>query len=92
METLKRFPCDGTFSHPLIAKRVRKHTKTEPLVCYDLRAATDRMPIDLQERILGLLLGKHLANLWRNLLTDRDVSCRGQMIRYAVGQPMGILS
>jgi hypothetical protein len=92
METLKRFPCDGTFSHPLIAKRVRKHTKTKPLVCYDLKAATDRMPIDLQERILGLLLGKHLASLWRNLLTDRDVSCRGQMIRYAVGQPMGILS
>jgi len=59
---LKRLPCDGTFSHSLISKRVRKFTRTGGLICYDLKAATDRMPVDLQEKILGSLIGDELAS------------------------------
>jgi len=59
---LRRLPCDGTFSHSSIAKRVRKYSKTGGLICYDLKAATDRMPVDLQQKILGLLIGEELAS------------------------------
>lgn len=89
---LKKLPCDGTFSHPRLAKRVRKYTKTNPLFCYDLRAATDRMPVDLQQKIMETLLGKELGTLWKVLLTDREISYPDGTLRYAVGQPMGMLS
>jgi hypothetical protein len=60
---LRRLPCDGTFSHSNLAKRVRKYTSVGKLTCYDLKAATDRMPVDLQRRILAELLGEELASL-----------------------------
>jgi len=92
MRVLKRFPCDGTFSHNLLAKKVRKYTKTGKLNCYDLRAATDRMPVDLQQKVLEKLLGENLSTLWKTLLVDRDINYPGGQLRYAVGQPMGMLS
>jgi len=63
MMVLRRFPCDGTFSHSNLAKRVRKYTKTGALNCFDLRAATDRMPVELQARVLERLLGKELSTV-----------------------------
>jgi hypothetical protein len=92
MGVLKRFPCDGTFSHPRLAKRVRKFTKTDALNCYDLRAATDRMPVDLQVKVLENLLPGNLSTLWKTLLVDREFHYPGGQLRYAVGQPMGMLS
>jgi len=92
MKVLKRFPCDGTFSHHLLAKRVRKFTRTGKLHCYDLRTATDRMPVDLQARVLEELLPDDLSTLWKTLLVDRDINYPGGQLRYAVGQPMGMLS
>lgn len=91
-EVIRRFPCDGTFSHSKIASRVRKYTKTGGLICYDLKAATDRMPVDLQEKILGSLIGNQLASQWRKLLCDRDYHTPVGAVRYAVGQPMGFLT
>jgi hypothetical protein len=39
---------------------------------YDLSAATDRLPIVIQQLILSFLFGEKLAKLWANLLTQRD--------------------
>lgn len=91
-DVLRKLPCDGTFSHSGIASRVRKYTRTGKLTCYDLKAATDRMPVDLQERILSIFLGKELASQWRDLLCNRDYYVKGDSVRYAVGQPMGFLT
>jgi len=92
MGILKRFPCDGTFSHHLLAKRVRKFTREGKLHCYDLKAATDRMPVELQRRVLENILPANLSTLWKTLLVDRDIHHPGGQLRYAVGQPMGMLS
>jgi hypothetical protein len=92
MMILKRFPCDGTYSHNLIAKRVRKFTRTGALNCYDLKSATDRMPVDLQMKVLENLLPENLSAVWKTLLVDRDFHYPGGQLRYAVGQPMGMLS
>lgn len=61
----------------------------------DLTAATDRFPIDLQVKLLsylyekGWLLSKH----WKSILHDRDyITPEGNLLRYAVGQPMGSYS
>lgn len=91
-EVLKKLPCDGTFSHSRIASTVRKYTKNGGLTCYDLKAATDRIPVDLQQRILSILIGEKLSSLWRYLLCERDFHINGNSVRYAVGQPMGFLT
>lgn len=63
----------------------------------DLSAATDRLPMDLQVKILTLMIGPERAQLWRKLLSvpytysDEDSGNYSQ-ISYAVGQPMGAYS
>lgn len=72
------------------------------LASFDLSAATDRLSVLLQERLLVPLVGPEFANQWRRLLVDRDYSIavplqysggvKQKNVRYAVGQPMGALS
>lgn len=50
------------------------------------------MPVDLQQKILSLLIGEDLASHWRHLLCDRDYRALKSSVRYAVGQPMGFLT
>jgi hypothetical protein len=69
---------------------------------FDLSAATDRLPIDLQVQVLSFLYGdEETALLWKSLLVDRDYHLASNdpaftqyngAYRYAVGQPMGALS
>nr|WVH16999.1 RNA-dependent RNA polymerase [Rhizophagus clarus mitovirus 7] len=90
---LKRLANDGTFDQNKIITLVQKWTSDPTLnvYSYDLTAATDRLPVTLQEQLLTILTGdKKLANAWRSLLTDRDfITPEKTYVRYAVGQPMG---
>jgi hypothetical protein len=93
MGTLKRhIPHDGTFDHDKAAELCRKQTENGPLYCYDLTAVTDRLPLSLQKKVLSLLSNEDTSCAWSTLLVDRDIDDNGNRIRYAVGQPMGILS
>jgi hypothetical protein len=91
-QVIRKLPGDGTFSHSEIGNRVRKLTRTKGLICYDLKSATDRMPVDLQQSVLKHLVGDKLSSLWRHLLCDRPYHTRGTRVRYSVGQPMGFLT
>lgn len=91
MNVLKRMPCDGTFSHPVLAGKVKAITKHHGLFCYDLTNATDRFPLEVQKRLLRPLMGD-LADVWADLISDRDVKFKKEYLRYSVGQPMGMLS
>jgi hypothetical protein len=95
-KALKLIPADGTFDQDAAFSRViSKMDKTQKLSGYDLSAATDRLPIDLQVDILNAL-GVD-GQTWRELLdfewfapfTDET---EPTMVRYAVGQPMGAYS
>jgi hypothetical protein len=92
MGTLKGITWDGTSSHNTIATKLSNWTVDEEFYCYDLTAATDRMPIQLQIEVLKPIFGERITELWSQLLIDRDIECRGETVRYAVGQPMGFLS
>jgi hypothetical protein len=99
-------PQDGTFDHvqpvkTLIA-RMRKDGLSE-CFSYDLSAATDRLPVSIQELLLRLFTTVDFAFHWRKLLTERDYALPSDYIkrygrkgltsvRYAVGQPMGAYS
>lgn len=60
------------------------------LYCYDLTAATDRLPLQLQVDILNTLV-PNLGNDWKSIL-DFPYRYKGKDYRYAVGQPMGCYS
>lgn len=89
-DLLKRLETDGTFDQhaPL---RALWQKLPDKYYSYDLSAATDRLPIQLQEQVLSKFIGPYQANLWRNLLSI-PFSYNGLPIRYSVGQPMGAYS
>jgi len=94
---------DGTFDQVAPISRLidrwneGKIDKRSNVYSFDLSAATDRLPVSLQESLLGEVLGKDLAANWRNLLVKRTYTLRREDgkevdLSYAVGQPMGALS
>ena len=71
------------------------------LYSYDLSAATDRLPVDLQVDLLSEIMGNKLALLWKGLLVSRpyrlpkiakSYNLGFNEVKYEVGQPMGALS
>lgn len=60
---------------------------------YDLSAATDRLPLAIQESILAYLFNDRIASLWSSIIRDREFLLpNGTYINYSVGQPMGMKS
>jgi len=90
MKVLRMLPFDGTKSHRGIAERLRKH-KGVKYYSIDLSAATDRFPVKLQEVTVETLY-PGLGLNWRRVCTQRDFYYKGARYKYAVGQPMGLLS
>jgi hypothetical protein len=91
MNCLRKMPCDGSFGHEVLGNKVKKFTKHRPLFCFDLTAATDRFPLEIQKAALKPLLGD-LVHEWSDLLVNRTFSFKSKEIRYKVGQPMGLLT
>jgi len=101
LKILSSIPQDGTYDqHKPVKVLIDKGI--QELFSFDLSAATDRLPIDLQARIISSLFDNdEVGSLWKSLLVDRDyileskdpkfVSDNGSY-RYAIGQPMGCLS
>jgi hypothetical protein len=81
-----------------------KSKKIKLAFSYDLSAATDRLPVLIQEKLLVPLIGEDSAYSWRKLLTDRvynispgtgahyKIPKDKRDVKYAVGQPMGAYS
>uniref|UniRef100_A0AAU7YB72 RNA-dependent RNA polymerase n=1 Tax=Exserohilum turcicum mitovirus 6 TaxID=3229030 RepID=A0AAU7YB72_9VIRU len=103
---LKKLPNDGTFDQKAAVKRaVAKCAKFNQSFGFDLSAATDRLPIELQIAVLTPIIGAERAKLWASILisrtyflkvkSDGDISFGNdeyKSLRYKVGQPMGALS
>lgn len=99
---LRNIPNDGTFDQGAAFERaISKAKQFNCCYGYDLSAATDRLPIVIQVKLLASLIGEQAASAWRSILVDREYSFRytvkkGHLeegvVKYAVGQPMGALS
>jgi hypothetical protein len=85
---LKGIEEDGTFDQT--KKIMNLRTLGKKFHCFDLSAATDRLPINIQIDLLNLMK-PDLGTLWGNLL-DFSWKFKGQFIKYEVGQPMGAYS
>jgi hypothetical protein len=95
---LRALPNDGTFDQWASVRRaVSKAKKSGVSFGYDLSAATDRLPIDIQSHILDIIFGCDIGKSWKNLLIGREYKLLSpkygkHTVKYAVGQPMGALS
>jgi hypothetical protein len=71
---LKVLPQDGTFDQQKPIKRLLGLMSEKGLYecfSYDLSAATDRLPVILQEFLLAQFTSREFAHHWRNLLSSR---------------------
>jgi hypothetical protein len=93
---LRNIPQDGTFDQlrPLLSHSER-FTEAYSL---DLTAATDRLPLFIQQEIVKALIGEPLAKAWGSILVDISYHLSSmkyganELIKYSIGQPMGALS
>jgi len=75
---LEKIPQDGTYDQArplqeLIARlKARSETTPKKVFSYDLSAATDRVPIDLQTQLLSLIYNYEVAEAWKGIMVDRD--------------------
>lgn len=98
---LRNIPQDGTFNQDAPIKLLVEKGYKE-LYSYDLSSATDRLPLALQESLLGYIIGEEAARLWATLLVGREYSFHPRTakkrnlgvtsVKYACGQPMGAYS
>jgi hypothetical protein len=106
-EILRKVPTDGTFDQLAPIHRLLRRRPSGPFYSFDLSAATDRLPLEVQKVLLSPILTSWGAELWGILLTARpyvilhkdakkslpDIG-RGDLrqVHYATGQPMGAYS
>jgi len=67
---LKQIPNDGCFDQEAPLRRLMSKG-LKNLYSFDLSAATDRLPIDLQVQVLTLLYNQNIAHAWKTILIDR---------------------
>lgn len=100
-QVVKQLPMDGTFDQTKPIEILNRQANKN-LFSYDLSSATDRLPLALQEGILGWFLGEKVARLWAALLVNREYSISSRTAKdrgltqtsffYGCGQPMGAYS
>lgn len=69
LRLLKGINCDRTFTQNPMH---RWKDNGESFYSLDLSAATDRFPIDLQERLLSFIWNDNIASNWRQILSERE--------------------
>lgn len=88
--TLRAIPQDRTFTQD---PTINDKDDGQSFHSFDLSAATDRFPIQLQEDLLSEIASPYYAKSWKNLMVNEPfMTPDGNKIKYSVGQPMGARS
>jgi len=92
--TLKAISTDSTANQDKGFKSLLSESAGKPTYCFDLSSASDRIPAEMQKFRLELMGGRALGEAWLSVMTDRTflVKATKQSLRWAVGQPLGLLS
>jgi hypothetical protein len=89
-DVLESKETDGTFNQDAPLSRLMKAPlENHKFSCFDLSAATDRLPVDLQVQILNSL--NLDGDAWKDLF-DYPWYYKNEGVKYEVGQPMGAYS
>lgn len=90
-DLLKGLPCDATFNQEGRVKEFQSRNYSY-IASFDLKSATDLIPIQLYEKVIGQWTTPAFAMAWSALLTKREYFFEGSNYVYTRGQPMGTLS
>lgn len=90
-EGLRHIAMDGTYDQHSQSSMVAKATTEGPVWSYDLTAATDRLPLNIQIVLMEFFFAE-LGHLWGEILKEISFCYKGKCIKYKVGQPMGLYS
>jgi hypothetical protein len=88
---LRDIPTDGTYDQVRQSDRVKTQSGVGAVWSYDLTAATDRFPIEPQIAVLKSI-HPEIGSLWEKILKRMEFKYEDQIVRYEVGQPMGLYS
>jgi hypothetical protein len=93
---LKKIPMDCTFDQNRFTSFLPQiRLRNNHFSSIDLTAATDRMPISLQKRVVEHIYGSKLkADAWERILVGLpfNISGKTESVKYGTGQPMGAYS
>lgn len=93
---LRKIPTDMTFNQGAFTNNIQPPLPGNSYHSIDLSAATDRMPIALQERVVEYLFDSRAkADAWKRILVSYPYNISGklsQSVSYGAGQPMGAYS
>jgi len=99
LAVLDRIPQDGTLDQLRPVNALLKNRSKGPFYSFDLSAATDRLPILVQQQLLARFVGSWAATIWATLLVGRAYKVPGNdygidvdEVFYEAGQPMGALT
>jgi len=100
-EILQLLPQDATFDQEGRVREFAERGYTE-LFSYDLKSATDLIPLILYKILLGGVVPEKIVGLWSDLMVNRnflvpkstlkEYPSHPRRIRYCTGQPMGALT
>jgi hypothetical protein len=92
--TLRSISTDSTADQDKGFKSLLEMSDRKSTYCFDLTAASDRLPANLQKFRLELLGGHKLGEAWLSVMTERSflVKETNKKLRWKVGQPLGLLS
>lgn len=91
---LRSIPQDCTFNQEEGVVKIQQYQTRKGFYSYDLKSATDRFPVLLQEKILSLLIDDSYAKAWSTIMTKEPFRLKGHEgdIKFAAGQPLGAKS
>jgi len=90
---LSRLPGDCTFNQTRLTSVFAKDlSRPSKFYSFDLSAATDRFPLEIQERLLSLLTNREVAESWKQIMISESFWHQGKPYKYNCGQPMGAYS
>jgi hypothetical protein len=92
--TLKSISTDSTANQDKGFKTLLQESLGKETYCFDLSAASDRIPAVMQKYRLELLGGKALGEAWHQVMTNRTffIKAEKRYVKWKVGQPLGLLS
>ncbi|BAD72871.1 RNA-dependent RNA polymerase [Helicobasidium mompa mitovirus 1-18] len=91
MKALRSIRQDLTFYQGIGPQVLKLHPGSK-YYSFDLKSATDRFPVELQEKVIQAFYGEDFARSWRSLITDQAFAYGESEVRYGCGQPIGAYS
>lgn len=92
MYILRKMETDGTYNQGNQVDRISTLSLGHKTYSFDLTSATDRFPVRVQEILLSQVFSQEIAKSWKDVLTQRQFQYKNTMVKWKVGQPLGLLS